>query len=59
MGDYLNAVQINWPPSEAPAKRFTNMLTAKTIQGFLDRYAAAYLVLLGGVVAGAVALVGA
>jgi hypothetical protein len=35
------------------------MLTAKTIQGFLDRFAAAYLVLLGGVVAGAVALVGA
>ncbi|HEY1926483.1 MAG TPA: hypothetical protein VGG92_03380 [Caulobacteraceae bacterium] len=59
MGDYLNAVQIGWPPSEAHAKGFTIMLTAKTIQGFLDRFAAAYLVLLGGVVAGAVALVGA
>ena len=35
------------------------MLTAKTIQDFLDRYAAPYLVLLGGLVAGAVALVGA
>lgn len=34
------------------------MLTAQTIQGFLDRSAAAFLVLLGGVVAGAVAFVG-
>jgi hypothetical protein len=35
------------------------MRTAKAIQGFLDRYAAAYLVLLGGFVASAVAFVGA
>jgi hypothetical protein len=35
------------------------MLTATIIQGFLDRSVAAILVVLGGVVAGAVAFVGA